>query len=330
MLLKNKIGEVGIIKDMFDTPNAIRNFDKEKVRSFLSGISSNDRFILSGEGSSRTFPSKKTVYRNFVGGSPIFMHSEGSTQCLEYNLKDFVLMIASNSGKTKEAIRLIKEKKDQFKQTIGVTATPNSMLEQVCTKTFVLGCGKENAVAATKSVVEQALFEDYFFRLLVGDSLDFEKLATNVESVLNIDISDDIISKLKNASTVYIAGREDGVGEELTTKSKEIIRKRAVFLEGTYLLHGTEEVMQKDDTLILIEPFAQEEALIKELIEDKIGVNVIAISSRDTLFSTIKLPQNCKYLELVCGWNLLVQTALTIGVDPSNPLRARKIGNEFV
>ena len=61
-------------------------------------------------------------------------------------------------------------------------------------------------------------------------------------------------------------------------------------------------------------------------------MNVIAISSEDTIFPTIKLPKVCgfgPYLQLVAGWNLLVQTGIALGVNLDKPERARKIGNEF-
>ena len=39
------------------------------------------------------------------------------------------------------------------------------------------------------------------------------------------------------------------------------------------------------------------------------GVNVIAIATKDTIFPTIKIPENpafCQFYQLMAGWNLLV------------------------
>jgi glucosamine--fructose-6-phosphate aminotransferase (isomerizing) len=35
------------------------------------------------------------------------------------------------------------------------------------------------------------------------------------------------------------------------------------------------------------------------------------------------------YLQLMAGWNLLVEIGLATGIDLDKPERARKVGNEF-
>ena len=91
--------------------------------------------------------------------------TEGSTQAEEYNLKDFAVFAASNSGQTKEVIRLATLlKKQNHGAVFGLTANPDTKLEEIADMTHVLKCGKEDAVAATKSVVEQGLFYDALLR----------------------------------------------------------------------------------------------------------------------------------------------------------------------
>jgi glucosamine--fructose-6-phosphate aminotransferase (isomerizing) len=36
------------------------------------------------------------------------------------------------------------------------------------------------------------------------------------------------------------------------------------------------------------------------------------------------------YLELAAGWNLLVEVGVQTGIDLDKPVRARKVGNEFI
>jgi glucosamine--fructose-6-phosphate aminotransferase (isomerizing) len=36
------------------------------------------------------------------------------------------------------------------------------------------------------------------------------------------------------------------------------------------------------------------------------------------------------YLQLTAGWNLLVETGIALGIDLDHPVRARKVGNEYV
>ena len=64
-----------------------------------------------------------------------------------------------------------------------------------------------------------------------------------------------------------------------------------------------------------------------------VGLEIIAISSRQTSFRTIIIPDGGhykNYLELAAGWNLLVETGISLDVNLDKPERARKVGNEFI
>ena len=89
-----------------------------------------------------------------------------------------------------------------------------------------MNCGKENAVAATKSVVEQALFLQSLIELVEesdDDGVDaianlslgkrLPALATSFDKALRSKIPDDIIEKLTNCPRFYFAGFNDGVAE---------------------------------------------------------------------------------------------------------------------
>ena len=90
--------------------------------------------------------------------------------------------------------------------------------------------------------------------------------------------------------------------------------------------------MKAGEACILIDPFPSECQKIKEFIEGRAGVYVVAIASEETIFPTIKLPSLTGYdpfLQLMAGWNLLVQIGIHLGINLDKPERARKIGNEF-
>ena len=132
---------------------------------------------------------------------------------------------------------------------------------------------------------------------------------------------------------IYFAGRNTGVAEELTLKTNEITRKKSDFLEGTYAVHGIEEVMNPDEVVLVVNPFPAECQKFKEVLVDGVGMKVIALSSQETPFPTIRIPQVDGYhavLELLAGWNVLVQVGVTLGIHLDKPTRARKIGNEFI
>jgi glucosamine--fructose-6-phosphate aminotransferase (isomerizing) len=104
-------------------------------------------------------------------------------------------------------------------------------------------------------------------------------------------------------------------------------------LEGTYLLHGIEEVMQPKDVLILIDPFEAEWSRIQQRYVDALNLKLIAIASKKTPFDTMVVPAlkgYDAYIQLLAGWNLLVHVGIAHNLNLDKPQRARKIGNEYV
>jgi glucosamine--fructose-6-phosphate aminotransferase (isomerizing) len=244
-----------------------------------------------------------------------------------------VVAAASNSGQTKEVILLVKGLMEAgHDKILGLTANKSTKLESLANQTFVLSCGKEDAVAATKSVAEQAIFYQALIAKIQGRSLDVASLGYACEDALTQTIDESIIKDIAKAGRIYFAGRNDGVAEELTLKTNEITRKSSDFLEGTYLLHGVEEVMNAGDAVILIDPYRSELELIKKFISDGVGAKVIAIATEDTIFPTIKVKdvgELTTYVFLAAGWNILVEVGIALGIDLDKPERARKIGNVF-
>ena len=145
-------------------------------------------------------------------------------------------------------------------------------------------------------------------------------------------VPDALLRPLANAQHLYWAGRNDGVAEELTLKTNEITRRSSDFLEGTYALHGIEEVMQPGEALVVIEPFAAHEQAFDKALRRDIGLPIVAIAARTTLFPTLPIPdwpECASYLQLAAGWNLLVEIALGDAIDLDKPRRARKVGQPF-
>jgi glucosamine--fructose-6-phosphate aminotransferase (isomerizing) len=62
-------------------------------------------------------------------------------------------------------------------------------------------------------------------------------------------------------------------------------------------------------------------------------MNVIVMTPGKSRFPVIKIPdggQYSEYIQLTAGWNLLVETGLSLGIDLDKPVRARKVGNEYI
>ncbi len=334
-LSDKKYSKFALVREMMETPGIIRSFDPGVSERFVKFFRSKKGLFLTGEGSSRLFPAKRTISANLKKEFLLPVLTEGCTQSLDYNLKDFVVFVASNSGQTKEVIRLVNAlKKKKHNTVLALTANQKTKLEEFADGTHVLKCGKEDAVAATKSVVEQGLFYDSLLRNLRKEKMTgLRKAAAQAEEVLTAGIDRKIIDMVSKAGMIYFAGRDNGVAAELALKTNEITRKKSAFLEGTFALHGIEEVMNKNEVLIWVDPFEHDHDKFMECIVKGAGVNVIAIATHKTEFTTIVIPdggQYAEYIQLLAGWNILVETGISLNIDLDHPKRARKVGNEYV
>jgi glucosamine--fructose-6-phosphate aminotransferase (isomerizing) len=316
-----------LIDEMNEVPRLLRGFDPACVGHWVPALDAVKRILLTGEGSSRIFPAKNLIDRAHRMGKSWHLYTEGARQAAEYDLSDTALIGLSNSGRTKELVELLQKSKTS--QRFGVTATANSLLSGLCDDTHALACGPEQATAATKSVVEQALVLQ---SLLQGGEWQYRNKAADLcEAILKMEIPAGLIDKIAQAGTVYFAGRNNGVAEELTLKTNEITRQNSDYLEGTYAVHGIEEVMDADDVVIWIDPFEAEWEKIKKTLVDGVGLTVIAIAAKPTIFPTVSVPSLDgfdAYFQLLAGWRLLVAAGLRRGVNLDKPLRARKVGNE--
>ena len=98
-------------------------------------------------------------------------------------------------------------------------------------------------------------------------------------------------------------------------------------LEGTFAVHGIEEVMDKSEVLIWIDPFPAEQEKFNECLVKGVGMNIIAVSSRKTMFPTIIIPDGgeyAEYVQLAAGWNILVETGISLGIDLDKPTTGKK------
>jgi glucosamine--fructose-6-phosphate aminotransferase (isomerizing) len=332
-----KCKDFALVQEMLETPRIIRDFDFSRTEAVAELIKQTGRLLLTGEGSSRIFPAKSFMVEVLRRGLPLAVFADGARQSHEYDLRETAVFAASNSGQTKEVVSLFQQLAGQGHQKrFGLTANRDTRLEAVSTQCYTLICGKENAVAATKSVVEQALFYWSLLSVYGGDSSlasGQQEAAEKADEVLQAELDPEIVARIAKADLIYFAGRNDGVAEELTLKTNEITRKKSDFLEGTYAVHGIEEVMNPSEVVIVVEPFAAEVEKFREVLVQGVGMTVIAIAAEETIFPTIRIPRVKGYqrvLQLLAGWNVLVSVGLVSGINLDKPERARKVGNEFV
>lgn len=323
-----------LAREMMETPSIIRAFDPARANEPADAAAEKGKVLLTGEGSSRIFPAKQAIRTALELGVGPAIHTEGARQAARYDLSRHAVLLASNSGRTSEVIglaRLLAESGNPHRYAL--TANEGTMLESLCTATIVLACGTERAVAATKSVVEQALVYDSLVRRIAGTprKVPADELAGAFEEALSLSIDAEIVRAAAAARTIYFAGLNDGVAEELTLKTNEITRRKADFLEGTYAVHGVEEVMDPDDLVVVVDPVPEDTEKFLDVLVRGVGLRVIAIADRDTPFQTIRIPglaEGSPCVQLAAGWNLLVEIGLALGVDLDHEQRARKVGND--
>ena len=334
-LQSSRYSNYALVQEMMDTIDVVRNFNPDQTRKVANEIAKAGRLLLTGEGSSRIFPAKNMIRKALQGNAPLQVITDGSRQSAQYDLASFAVFCASNSGRTKEVVLLAKQLADAGNaRRYALTANGNTLLEEACVETFVLTCGWEQAVAATKSVVEQALFyESILWHLGEKNMMNaLDSLADSIHEALTLAIDPAIIKAATQAATIYFAGYNDGVAEELTLKTNEITRRKSDYLEGTYAVHGIEEVMNPQDIVFVVDPIEEEIPKFKEVLADGVGMKVVAIADRETPFDTILVPNAGKmapYIYLCAGWNLLVEIGLALNINLDKPERARKVGNEF-
>lgn len=317
-----------LINEMLETPDVLRRFSPAVTKPWRQRLDALPLF-LTGEGSSRIFPAKNAVHIARKQGRAHAVVTEGARQAAEYDLSAYGVVGISNSGRTREIVTLFEKLRANDIETFVVTATAGSRITELSSDTQVLSCGAEQATAASKTVVEQALI----LQSLVDDT-SWENLAPAADAmadILRASLPSGMVAMLTDAPVVYFSGANDGVAEELALKANEIARVKSMYLEGTYALHGIEEVMRQGEVLVLIEPCADDLAKYGEVMA-RVGVHVVAIANRETPFPTIRVPQVKgfdSYLRLMAGWSLLVEMGLARGVNIDKAERARKIGNEI-
>jgi len=327
--------QYALVQEMMGTVPTVEKFNPDCTKEIAEAVKKAGHLFFTGEGSSRLFPSKNAIRKALTLGMDLNIHTEGARQAAQYDLSKFAVCLASNSGRTKETLLLARKLKEEGNEMrFGLTANPDTPLEEACNATHILQCGWENAVAATKSVVEQALWAESILWNMRGEDMRpfLSQLPGQLATALTLPVPAEVIEWAKNANTIYFAGYNDGVAEELTLKTNEITRRKSDYLEGTYAVHGIEEVMESCDVVFVVDPIEEEIQKFQDVLIGNANLHVVAIADRETPFTTIKVPSVGPlqpYVYLCAGWNVLVEIGMAEGINLDKPTRARKVGNEI-
>ena len=92
-LSEEKYSKYALVKEMLETSEVVRKFDHKASKSFAKVAKSKEGIFFTGEGSSRIFPAKRSMVSVLKRGGQPPISTEGATQALEYDLKDFALIL---------------------------------------------------------------------------------------------------------------------------------------------------------------------------------------------------------------------------------------------
>ena len=140
-----------LVQEMMGTVDTIRKFDPACAAPVAEAARRKGHLLLTGE---------------------LKEDKNGNLKVTEVNIRH----MAYTGVMTRVGFDLIGDTMTIFEDgnadRFALTANENTPIEAACGQGFVLKCGWENAVAATKSVVEQVLFEEAIVRNLAGKPMD--------------------------------------------------------------------------------------------------------------------------------------------------------------
>ncbi len=327
--------------EMLESKELCKRFDFDVTKELAQSIEVG-HVIFTGMGSSVLFPGKQAKNRatHFCLKNKIDVFF--ASDLLQYeDFSHITLFLCSNSGETKETIVLHDYAVSRGARCVAVTAKLDSTLAKKCKEKIFLSGGFEVGVAATKSVIEQGLiYDSLIFHLAKnqGRKIDFlqlkEELVKTGKAIAEntlIQMKSTLVEKLATYPRYLYVGLDNGVGEEITLKTHEIVRKFATFYPDTHIVHGPGEAMDKE-CIFLLDPSSWKGYLTDfQSFAQKTNSMLVGIGGTSLGESIpIVIHETFKnYCLLAGGWGLLRNIAHYLRIDIDHPEKISKIGNLY-
>jgi glucosamine--fructose-6-phosphate aminotransferase (isomerizing) len=309
------------------------------------------KMLIAGEGSSILFPGKFVQRLAVKYALPVSIDVMSSDDACQLHAAALTrhCIILSNSGRSREPNKF-KEIVNNFGHTQPsiITATPDSPITQDVSAPHlhVLDCGKERAVAATKSVIEQALLLLYAVtqcddRIEIAPELLLNTMRA-MEAALDRAPQAEAVSLLAQARQVYVFGPEDGCAAEIALKLPELTGIQSLYFGGALGIHGPLQAYdsQARQPIIVLRPSVD---FIRSLAEKEPNAPMIVIGAQEVLDAApqgaIKIPLSMEskglfekdfaaFEALAYCWRLFVDVGVSIGRDLDNPTKLSKVATE--
>lgn len=328
-------------KEMLEGGEICRNFDFEITKKLAQKIGTK-KIIFSGNGSSFIFPAKNAKYQSQKYSLTNKVEAILAPDLFQYqDFSDTYVFLASNSGQTKEIMLLLELLQKRGADCVAVTARLDSELAKKCEEKIILGGVFEKGVAATKSVIEQALINESIILHLAfnqGKIINLKNIKNGLNKAgdiivqnANLPIEKLLIEKLSISQNLFMIGMDTGVAEEITLKAYEIAKKIAVYSPATQILHGSAEAVDNAG-VIIFEPEKYTEYINDfQNFSKKTNSLILGIGGNSQL-GGLKIGTNeyfNNYCLLAGGWALLRNIANYLRIDIDHPKKIQKVGNPY-
>jgi glutamine---fructose-6-phosphate transaminase (isomerizing) len=315
----------------------IIEFNPSIIYDLVSHIKDRSIFIV-GMGSSILMPGGYA--KHLASSLPRRIEVEPACSLTTNNLpKDAFVFLNSNSGATIEVTNIafgLQEKEIPYFCLSAVEDSP--LIRQLSNGNhYILNCGFEQGIAATKSVVEQTLFFNALIYALAGHDYPLGKANPHESGIitrimgsnLNRKLDELIVSKLSESETIYWIDHKMGVGEELALKTAEITGIKGHYYPGTQILHGPAEAISEKDAVIIADyGYSTKDYIDIQKLADKTGVFVVGLKqqTRNVKYCCGAASRKTGevYCHLAAGWNVLTNIARRLGRDIDNPVNITK------
>jgi glucosamine--fructose-6-phosphate aminotransferase (isomerizing) len=246
-------------------------------------------------------------------------------------IKDSILIIFSQSGETADLIFPITKIKNNSNMIFTITNSENSSLDRIADISIYLNCGKEFAVASTKSFTFQLAFSLLFSQIYNGRRTEyFENFEIYFNSIIreNMKIIDNIANHFYKSNSFFYIGRDNNypLALEGALKLKEISYIHAEGFAGGELKHGSLALIEKNFPVIVI---GNGPEILSNSIEVKTrGGCVISISSKYNLTYDfhLEVPDN-EYFPIMASIIMQIialKITLIKGFNPDKPRNLAK------
>lgn len=292
-------------------------FEKRKITKIVTmarGTSDNAATVFSflcplktGIVTSKFHPSIFTVYDQKV------------------NLKDTMMVIISQSGMSKDTIKVMNDAKACGAMIVGVTNNAESPIAKESDFHLFMDVEEEKSVAATKTYIGELFALEMLVDTLANDtSVDYEKIADSINDLLATfdNQINDLASEIYNKNNFIILSRGTtlGSGDELSLKLTECCYIFNRSYSSANFMHGPLSLLDSNANVIMFAPkseFTQEFIDMAQRIKEK-EANLYAFTDIDEVQALsskfVKMPTVDKNTSPIYYGVMASLLALSIGL----------------